>query len=883
MNHRFGACSRLRSLPRGAARSSLLAAAVLAAVVASVPAQLDPDLQFAELGKRQLPTDAEPTVAVARGDVDGDGDLDLVLASAFRRSRLYRNDGRGVFTDATAGRLPIASGQGVSALALGDVDGDSDLDLVVGSYSQQSELYLNDGSGTFADATRLRMPVDGGARAVVLGDLDGDGDLDLVVGDLGQDRIYVNNGAGVFADATAVRMPTESETAFALALGDVDGDGDLDLIAANYGQDRLFVNNGSGAFVDATSRWLPVDNQIAQAVAFGDVDGDGDLDLVIGTQLGQKRLYRNDGTGTFADVTAGRMPVDIDNTRAVVFGDVDGDGDLDLLLGNGENPGDGIAGQQNRLYRNDGTGTFTDATAGRLPVARDLTEAAVLGDFDGDGDLDLVVGNRGQDQLHLNDGSGTFLDATTGRLPADVGAQAVALGDVDGDGDLDLVLGSLNYPTGQQNRLFRNDGAGGFTDATANRLPAVTDETWSVALGDVDGDGDLDLVSGNGGGTQGQQSRLYRNDGTGTFTDVTVGRLPVFAGFTSTVVLGDVDGDGDLDLVLGNIGQQKRLYRNDGTGTFTDVTAGRLPVDSDPTFALALGDVDGDGDLDLVLGNLGLRNRLYLNNGAGFFVEAAANRLPGAPYTTSSLAFGDVDGDGDLDLVVGDYGDRNRLYLNNGAGTFTDASAGRLPLDDDNTRAVALGDLDGDGDLDLVCANFDLTNGRLNRLYRNDGAGTFTDVSLRLPGADARSRSLALGDVDRDGDLDVVLGNMLRTRLYSNLRRQLDTAALLRPGQPFQLDVYSRYGPTVQSEVALPILSTARAPVAVPPFGVLGIDPQLPLPLVAIAPLAGVGSAVWNVPNVPAIVGVEILAQAVLLRVPFDLRLSNVTADVCVR
>jgi hypothetical protein len=274
---------------------------------------------------------------------------------------------------------------------------------------------------------------------------------------------------------------------------------------------------------------------------------------------------------------------------------------------------------------------FAELGGRGLPQESLEAQALVLGDVDGDGDLDLLVGGGygvGAVRLHANDGAGIFTAAPFPSLPVDV-VTGLVLGDLDGDGDLDLVVDcyQMGLP-GQPNLLLSNDGAGRFHDATQARLPASFDNTRALALGDVDGDGDLDLITGNRGWVGvGQQNRLHLNDGTGTFTDATAGRMPVDFDKTSSVALGDVDGDGDPDLVIGNSWQQNRLYLNDGTGSFTDATAARMPMDSENTTSVALGDVDGDGDLDLVIGNGG-QNRLYLNDGSGTFTDVTATRMP---------------------------------------------------------------------------------------------------------------------------------------------------------------------------------------------------------------------------------------------------------------
>ena len=208
-------------------------------------------------------------------------------------------------------------------------------------------------------------------------------------------------------------------------LVDVDGDGDLDLFIAE-GTDtpaprpnRLLLNDGTGAFADATATHLPPAVANSTKADFGDLDGDGDLDAIV-ANLGPEQLLLNTGGGVFADGSAARLPPPPpflqDITADARLADVDGDGDLDVLLSN-ENPFNPspTGGGQNRLWINNGLGFFSDQTAARLPAANDQTGAMLPGDVDGDGDLDLVVLNRGQDLVLINDGLGTFADQTAAR------------------------------------------------------------------------------------------------------------------------------------------------------------------------------------------------------------------------------------------------------------------------------------------------------------------------------------------------------------------------------------------------------------------------------------------------------------------------------------
>ena len=423
-----------------------------------------------------------------------------------------------------------------------------------------------------------------------------------------------------------------------------------------------------------------------------------------------------------------------------------------------------------------------------------------------------------------------------------------------------------------QNRLYRNDGRGEFTEAVG-ALPVDLDPTTSLAVGDVDGDGDIDLVVGNGDDyyAYGRQNRLYLNDGNGVFSDVTSSRLPAVQDLTHDLALGDVDGDGDLDLVVANSYSPNRLYLNDGAGVFTDVTAAQMP----PTFharSIRFGDVDADGDLDLVVGNWG-QNQLLRNGGSGIFQDVTASCLPTDSDFTQAIDLGDVDADGDLDLVIGNghYWDaQNRLYRNDGGGTFVDVTASHLPATPDKTAGVHFADLDLDGDLDLLSVQRNAI-----RLYANDSAGSFSDVTT--------SR------IDGDGDLDVVLGCSFYQTTWSfpggfeyllrNLQRQLHEPSAPTTGQTYTLDVYARDPQPSLFDVALPYLSTASAYATPSPFGMIGIDisQAVGLPPTLVPQAAGVASVQVLIPNNPALVGLDLHAQALLVPYPLPPRLTNVT------
>ena len=532
-----------------------------------------------------------------------------------------------------------------------------------------------------------------------LGDLDDDGDLDLLVGERsGRLVLYRNNAT---APGTTLRGATSPAWQFEAygyagvdtgewaypALVDVTGDGALDLfVGAGGGTVSVYYNDGTAAaplWPDSPDVSLSAGYNAAPTLI--DLDNDLDLDLLVGHEGSTLYAYRNTGTPTspawsLLTETYGGISEPGNWGLQPSALDLDGDDDLDLLIGR---CGDLV------WYRNNGppsNPTWTRVTDGYAGIGGSCGVSPGLGDWDGDTDTDLVIGHHlGRLGLHRNEGppaAPVWTPLGDDLFPFDFYAEsAPAAADLDADDDLDLLVGQLWGELYQ----VRNDGTSTEPDWSVQRvtltLPWIDHPHAFPALADIDGDDDPDLFIGEGGWQgpgAGGNIHYYRNDGgpsSPSWTQVTTSYLGIDVGGWSTPAFADIDDDHDLDLFVGDEAGTMTFIENTGT-----ITAPAWASPVHPYAGLHLGeysapaflDVDEDGDLDMLVGQ-GNGALAYVLNQAtvgGPSWELVTRRYPGidiGDHATPTAA--DLNGDGKPDLLIGDGDGGLDLYLYEGPGT----------------------------------------------------------------------------------------------------------------------------------------------------------------------------------------------------------------------
>jgi hypothetical protein len=749
-------------------------------------------------------------------DYDGDGDLDLSLigetidddGQPLRIARIYGNDAGGIFSEYRTADQQLA-GVYFGDLAWADYDGDGDLDLAIAGWNAENreslQLYTNE-EGTFDPSERF----------------------------LALDRRQID--ASGLSALKGVRYA-------ALAWADYDNDGDLDLIVSGMEENgtslTLLYRNEEGVLqIDETNSESLV-NLHNGDLAWADYDNDGDIDLAVSgenvtTTGGLKAVtefYQNEAAGVLS----------LDNTLevadkvkggALAWGDYDGDGNLDLAVNGQVTDWEAYWNTSFLLYRNRPTGVLTQDEIFRLSTTRRITGDLTWADYDNDGDPDLATSGRtllsSYQAFVFKNEAGQLSGVSAETQLEGLAGGSTAWGDYDGDGRTDLLISGVNADGERRTLLYNNQGT-----LSANRLPtppsslnqakvtsgrvifswapgADTESsslTYNLRVGTDPGSGDI--FSGTippGPGNAGFKTNkalevtlapdvyywsVQTVDGAfarSTWSQEDVLNIQQFVSSDQNIralkeaamAWGDYDDDGDLDLVV--LGQnrsgeaQSLLYENVGGILTANTNASLEPLRNG---AADWGDYDNDGDLDLLLtGEDTFENRrtlLYaaVPTGTGYSLELVG-QFP--DLSKSGAAWGDYDNDGDLDLALMGQSDDviegvqqsyTRIFVNDGSKSFTRSDQELIGL---NNGDLAWSDYDNDGDIDLAVTGQSITSSRELRVYRNDD-GILIDADLGLTGLE--SSDLAWGDFDGDGDADLVAGGIegdgsLSTTIYVN-------------------------------------------------------------------------------------------------------------------
>ena len=717
-------------------------------------------------------------IDIAIGDIDGDGKPDLAVANLNDNTvSLFRNTSvPGEITSGSfAGKVDLFTGSSPHGVAIGDIDNDGKSELVVlNFYSSSVSVFRNNctmGSitaGSF-DA-KVDFPSGNYPYDVAIGDIDGDGKPDLAVTNWGSNTVSLYRNMSTSGSITLSSLAdkidfTTGTNPCMIAIADIDGDGKHDLTVTNSGSDSfsIFRNiSTSGSLtigsLEPRADFLTGPAEGSRALAVGDVDGDGKPDLVIGNTIpGSKVIYifinsctsGSIGIGSFDSrivFTSGTSP------SSIAIGDVDGDGKSDLVVVNSD--GNSLSVLRNRLSE-PGPPTITSFTPTSGPVGASVTISGT--------NFNTTPANTivwfGAVKATVSTASSTILTVT---VPAGATYQPISV--------TDTTTGYSAYTAIPFNVTYTSSGL--FDASTfAPKVDLVSGSTpEGVAVGDIDCDGKPDLVVANG---TGDNVSVFRNiSSSGSITSGSFEEKIDFITGPSPhgIALGDLDGDGKPDLVVANNSDSISVFRNTSTsgfidaGTFSDRVDFVAGIGSNEVI---IGDIDGDGKPDIIVSNW-MSNNVYVFRNTSISGSITSGSFSDRVEILTGmnpvgLVLGDIDGDGKPDLTVANNGSSTISIFRNLSitGSFDGSSfAPIVDLEADGPRGVNIGDIDGDGKLDLVVANNMLNS---IAVYRNNGISDAISTSSFSPRVTfttlVNPDHIAIGDIDGDGRPDIAVTN----------------------------------------------------------------------------------------------------------------------------
>jgi hypothetical protein len=745
---------------------------------------------------RMITSAADLAASVFAADVDGDGDVD-VLSASYLDDKIAWYENSGASPPVWTLRIvSLAANNAVSVFAA-DVDGDGDTDLLSASYNDDKiAWYESDGAPLPSWTARTISTAADGAYSVFAADVDGDGDVDVLSASVNDNKIaWYENDGGSPPTWTARTISTSASGARSVFAADVDGDGDIDVLSASYDDDKIAWYESDGAAPPVwTARTISTAADSAVSVLAADVDSDGDIDVLSASYNDDKIAWYESNGATPPVWTARTISIAADGAFSVIAADVDGDGDKDALSAS-------INDNKIAWYENNGVSPPV-WTAHTISTGASGARSVFAADVNGDGGTDVLSASEADDAIAWYENRSVHRSAS---FPvqnlissAVAGVVSVDAGDIDGDGDLDTM-----HAAGQGDTIkwFASDGGipPGWTARTVGVTAAGLEQ---AALVDLDRDGDLDVLAAAGGGDAVQ----WFESGGGAVPTWTIRTISTSQDGPLYAVSGDLDGDGDLDVVASSQNDKKvSWYRNDGGAplAFTEFV---ISVSGGSAFrrGLAIADIDHDGDMDIVAAVPNLGVHWYKNDGAATpgWTELVISDAFGL---TSNVGVADINGDGDLDVVASEYTGTRVGWFENDGNPNPGWTLRAINTGTNLWGAVSARDMDDDGDVDLVAT----AGANAFAWFVNDGNDPPAWTMRAIATGGESIGAFAPADLDGDGDVDLAVGEYIeafghRCRWWEN-----------RGGQ-FSLATTSLAPATIGSGATVPVLaidfaSNARA------------------------------------------------------------------------